>query len=63
MWYVMKTRHDDDLTDRISMVYVKNYIELLGLIRSSAIYRKTRQNNDVINLISAVYVEKEFELS
>ena len=63
MRYVMKTKHDNDLTDCIAEVYVKNYTELLRLIGSSAIYRKIRQNNDVIDLISAVYVENEFELS
>ena len=32
MRYVMKTKHDNDLTDRIGAVYVKNYTEFLGLI-------------------------------
>lgn len=60
---VMKTKHDNDLTDRISAVYIENYTELSRPIRLGTIYMKMRQNNNVTNLIKVVYVEKEFELS
>lgn len=63
MRFVMKIRHDNDLNDHISVVYVENYTELLGLIKPNTVYMKTRQNNDVTDLISKVYLKKEFEPS
>ena len=38
--YVMKTKQDTDVTDRIGAVYTKNNIELLWTIWSSADYDK-----------------------
>lgn len=37
---MMKTRHNNDLTDSMSAIYVENYIELLRLIGSDEIYDK-----------------------
>ena len=48
MQYVMKTKKNDDVINRIGAFYVKNDIELLWSIGSSATYDKnqTRQRCD-----------------
>lgn len=57
-----KTRQDNDLIDRIGLVYVKNDNELSGLIRSDVVYDKTRQDKDLTNHIGMVYAENDYEL-
>ena len=37
---MMKTKQDNDVTDRIDMFYVKTKTKLLGLIWPSAVYAK-----------------------
>ena len=55
MRFVIKSIQDNDVTNHTSAVYVKNDIELLGLIGPGTIYDKTRQDNDVIDLPHVVY--------
>lgn len=43
MRFVMKTKHDNDLTNRISAVYIENYTELSRPIRLGTIYTKMRE--------------------
>lgn len=38
--FVMKTRHDNNMTDRIGAVHAENEIELSWLIRPSAVCDK-----------------------
>lgn len=59
----MKTRHDNDVTDRTSVVYVEkklSYGDLLDRVRSVT---KIRQNNDMIDHIGAVHSQNDTELS
>ena len=50
-----KTREDNELIDRTSVVCVENDIELSWSI-------KTRHNNDMTDCIGAVYTENEIDL-
>lgn len=47
------------MIDHIGLAYVENNIELLGLIKSGAVYDETRQDNDVTNLPRVVYIENK----
>ena len=38
VWFVMKTRQDNDMIKRIGAVYAKNDIELLGPIGLDVVY-------------------------
>ena len=40
MWYIMKTRKNNDMIDCIGVVYTKNKIELSWLIGQGAVYDK-----------------------
>ena len=40
--YVIKTRYDNDIIDRISLVYAKTEIELLGPIWSGGVYDESQ---------------------
>ena len=40
MWFVMKTRQDNDMIDHASVFYVKNDIELLWLIEPGIVCDK-----------------------
>ena len=51
---MMKTSHDNDVTNRIGLVYAKNNTELLGPIEPSVVYDETIQDNDVTDLPRAV---------
>ena len=51
---MMKTSHDNDVTNRIGLVYAKNNIELSGPIEPSVVYDETIQDNDVTDLPRAV---------
>lgn len=61
--FVMKTKQDNNMTDRIGAIYTKNDNELSRLIVSDVICDETKQNNDMTNRIGAVYIENETELS
>ena len=54
VWSMMKTSHDNDVTNRIGLVYAKNNIELSGPIEPSVVYDETIQDNDVTDLPRAV---------
>ena len=71
MWYVTKTKQDNDMTDLTGLVYAENDIELSRPIRQGAVCGKTRQGvvcdetrqDNVIHHIGQVYVENDNELS
>ena len=46
VWSVMKTRQDNDVTQRMGLVYVENDIELLRHIGSSVVFEETKHHND-----------------
>ena len=52
--FVLKTKKDNNVTDRTSAVYAKNDVKLSWPIKSDATMMKTRQDNDVTNLIGLV---------
>lgn len=60
---MMKTTHDNDLTNCIGVVYAENYNEFSGPIGWSVVYKKIRQNNYVTNFRGGVNTEKENEFS
>ena len=43
----MKTRQDNDMTNRTNIVYIENEIKLLWLIGPGMVYEKNSQDNDV----------------
>ena len=51
---VTRTKKDNDVTNRIGLVYAKNNIELSGPIEPSVVYDETIQDNDVTDLPRAV---------
>ena len=56
---MMKTKQDNDMIDHIGLVYIKNNIELSGLIILGTVYEESKEDNDVTNCASAIYTEKE----
>lgn len=58
----MKTSQDNDMTDRIILIYIENDTKHSGPIRLGAIYDETKQDNDVIDLPHAIYTKNETEL-
>ena len=50
------------MTNRVGLVYAKNYTKLLRPIKSSTFHEKTRQDNDVTDHTCAFYVENKIEL-
>lgn len=59
----MKTKQNNDVTDRIGFVYVKNDIKLSEPIRSGAICDESKENNNVIDRIGLVYAENHSRMS
>ena len=57
MWYVMKIGQDNNVTNRISAIYVENNYELFDRWDQVQFVTKTWLNNNVTNCISAVYIE------
>ena len=45
----MKTRQDNDVTQRMGLVYVENDIELLRHIGSGVVFEETKHHNDETN--------------
>lgn len=60
---VTKTRQDHNMTDRISLVYTENDIELLGPIRLGVVCDETTEENDVIDLSQVGYINDKTQLS
>lgn len=63
VWSMIKIKQDNNVIDRIGLLYAKNDNELLGPIRLGVVYDENRHDNDVIYLLHVVYVENEIELS
>ena len=42
VWFMMKTRQDNDMTDRAGVVYVKNKTKLSWLIKPSVVYDESQ---------------------
>ena len=62
VWYVIKTKQDNDVTKRIGAIYVKNDIELSQSMRLSVVFDEDKIGN-VTNRTSVVYVKNDIELS
>ena len=60
---MIKIKQDNNVIDRIGLLYAKNDNELLGPIRLGVVYDESRHDNDVIDLLHVVYIENEIELS
>lgn len=58
-----KTKQDNNMINRISVVYVENNIELSWPIGLGADYDENHINNYVFNCIDVVYTENKTELS
>ena len=56
VWFMMKIRQDNDVTNRMGLVYDENDTELLGSIGLGAVCDETRQDNNVIDHINLVYI-------
>ena len=63
LWYMTKTKHDNDVIERAGVVYIKTVLNCHDLSDQVRFVRKTKQDNDMINRISAVYVKNETKLS
>lgn len=50
----MKTKHDNNMINRIILIYIENDTKHLGPIGPSVIYDETRQDNNVIDLLCAI---------
>lgn len=59
----MKTRLDNNVTDRIDVVYIKKKLSCHDLLDQVQFVTKTRLDNDVIDQTGAVYAENKIELS
>ena len=55
VWYVNKTRQDNDMINPIGVVYTKNETELSWRIRPSETCEKIRQDNNVTHHIGIAY--------
>ena len=60
---MMKTRQDNDVTDRIGPPCIENEIELSWQIRWVQSMTKTKHNNDVTNCRGAIYSKIKIDLS
>ena len=54
-----KTKQDNDMTDRVGVVYAENDTQLVGPIGSGVVYDETRQDNDMIDHIRTAYAKNE----
>lgn len=57
-----KTRQNNEVTDHIDLVYVKNDNEYSKPIKSSVVCDETTQDNDVTDLPRVGYTINEIEL-
>lgn len=51
---MIKIKQDNNVIDRIGLLYAKNDNELLGPIRLGVVYDENRHDNDVIDLLHVV---------
>ena len=64
MWYVMKIGQDNNMTNRISAIYVENNYELSWPMGPSAICDENMTEQQCDQLYKcAVYIENDTELS
>ena len=54
----MKNRHENDVTNRISLVFVETKIELWGLISPGGVYDENRKDNDLTDHVGEFNAEK-----
>lgn len=59
---MMKTRHNNNMTDHISMIYIKMKMSYHDRFDLETSVMKTRQTNNVIERTSVVYNENDIEL-
>ena len=60
MWFITKSRQDNDVTDCTSVIFVvPNYQDWLNNVWCMS---KMRQYNDVIDRISMLYIENKTEI-
>ena len=61
--FVMKTKQDKDITNRISLVYAKNDTEQWDKFDQVQSVMKTQYDNDVTDCIGVVYIKAKTEIS
>lgn len=59
----MTKTKQDNMTDHIGAVYIKNKIELLWLIRLGVVTNENKQDNGVTKCIGTTYIENNTRLS
>ena len=59
----MKTKHENDVINRISIVFIKTEIELSRLISSGGVCDESQKDNYLTNHASAFNAETDTELS
>ena len=59
----MKTKHENDVINRISIVFIKTEIELSRLISSGGVCDENQKDNDLIDRVGAFNVKNDTELS
>lgn len=60
---MIKTGHENDMTDHIGALYIEKKTELSWTIEWGAVCNETKQDNDAIDSIGLVYVENKTEVS
>ena len=55
----MKSRHENDMTNHIGLVFIKTKIELLGPISSSGVCDENQKDNDLTDRVGVFNVENE----
>ena len=61
--YLMKTKHENDVINRISLVFIKTEIELSRLISLGGVCDENQMDNYLTNHASAFNAETDTELS
>ena len=60
---LMKTRHENDVTNRISLVFVETKIELSGLISQGGVCDENQKDNDLTDHAGVFNVKTDIKLS
>ena len=63
VWYVTKTRQDNDMSDHIGVVYVEIKIELPRLIEQDAFYHENEIRQWRDRSYSVIFIEYDIEMS
>ena len=61
--FMIKTGHENDMTDHIGVLYIEKKTELSWTIEWGAVCNETKQDNDAIDSIGLVYIKNKTEVS